>query len=538
MVDTEQQTREHVSRIYADLSRPEAFPEDVGEVSIEETHISIVFLVGDSVYKIKRPVDFGFLDFSTLEKRKFYGEEEVRLNSRLTYDVYYGVVPVTDNNGRYQIGGDGPVKEWAVKMRRLPDEGVLADLVKKGTADEHVLNRVVERLVAFYPKAATGENVDEWGTAEAVGFNIQENVDQSKPYLNKFIAPTQLDLIDKASKAFLTGQADLMQQRVDTGKIRDGHGDLHLKHIIIEGPRPEQLQIIDGVEFNPRIRCGDIAMDVAFLAMDLDFQRRPDLANHFINQLTERMDDKDMPRLVQFYKAYRAHVRAKVACFMSDNIAPELEEFVAVRSEIESYIDLATSYLVKARRPAVVIVGGLSGTGKSVLARRIARTLEAQWLSSDRIRKEITGHEPSDRLTDAYGSGIYSPEISQETYDTLISRGVSAASSGKSVVIDATFLDEEWRARARDAFKVVDADLQFVECWAPAEIVAQRLEDRQSDEDEASDAGSNIYEVQRERYGDQMSQVKDLNHIVIDTNRTSAEAFDDVLKTLDLVPRQ
>ncbi|MEX2426383.1 MAG: AAA family ATPase [Thermomicrobiaceae bacterium] len=538
MVDTDQETREHVSRIYADLSRPEAFPEDATEVSIEETHISIVFLVGDTVYKIKRPVDFGFLDFSTLEKRKFYGEEEVRLNSRLTYDVYHGVVPVTDDNGRYKIEGDGPVKEWAVKMRRLPDEGVLAELVKQGTADEHVLNRVVERLVAFYPKADTGENVDEWGSAEAVGFNIQENVDQSQPYVNKFIAPTQLDLIDKASKAFLTGQADLMQKRVDTGKIRDGHGDLHLKHIIIEGPRPEQLQIIDGVEFNPRIRCGDIAMDVAFLAMDLDFHRRPDLANHFIDQLTERMDDKDMPRLVQFYKAYRAHVRAKVACFMSENIAPELEEFVAIRGEIENYIDLATSYLVKAKRPAVVIIGGLSGTGKSVLARRIARTLEAVWLSSDRIRKEITGYSPHDRLTDEYGSGIYSPEISQETYDTLISRGVSAASSGKSVVIDATFLDEDWRSRARDAFNIVDADLQFVECWAPAEVVAQRLEERQSDEDEASDAGSSIYEVQRERYGEQMAKVKDLKHIVVDTNRTSAEAFDDVLKVLDLVPRQ
>jgi uncharacterized protein len=538
MVDADQETREHVSRIYADLSRPEAFPGDVNEVSIEETHISIVFLVGDTVYKIKRPVDFGFLDFSTLEKRKFYGEEEVRLNSRLTHDVYLGVVPVTDVNGRYQIGGDGPVKEWAVKMRRLPDEGVLAEMVKDDTADEYVLNRVVERLVAFYPKADTGEGVDEWGTAEAVGFNIQENVDQSQPYVNKFIAPTQLDLIDKASKAFLTGQADLMQKRVDTGKIRDGHGDLHLKHIIIEGPRPEQLQIIDGVEFNPRIRCGDIAMDVAFLAMDLDFQRRPDLANHFIEKLTQRMEDPDLPRLVQFYKAYRAHVRAKVACFMSENIAPEMEEFVAIRSEIERYIDLATSYLVKPKRPAVVIVGGLSGTGKSVLARRIARTLEAKWLSSDRIRKEITGHDPSDRLTDTYGSGIYSPEISKETYDTMISRGVSAAASGKSVVLDATFLDEEWRERARDAFKVVDADLQFVECWCPPEVVAKRLVERQTDEEEASDAVATIYEEQRERYGDQMTKVRNLEHILVDTNRADAEAFDDVLKVLDLVPRQ
>lgn len=538
MVDSEQQTREHVSRIYADLSRPEAYPEQVDEVTIEETHISIVFLVGDTVYKVKRPVDFGFLDFSTLEKRKYYAEEEVRLNSRLTYDVYQGVVPIADVNGRYQVNGDGPIVEYAVKMRRLPDDCVLADMVKRGEADEHVLNRVVERLVAFYPNADTGEGVNEWGTAEAVGFNIQENVDQSQPYVNKFIAPTQLDLIDRASKAFLTGKADLMQKRVDTGKIRDGHGDLHLKHIVVEGPRPEQLQIIDGVEFNPRIRCGDIAMDVAFLAMDLDFQRRPDLANHFIAQLTERMDDQDLPALVQFYKAYRAHVRAKVACFMSDNIAPELEEFVAIRSEIERYIDLATSYLVKPTRPTVVIVGGLSGTGKSVLARRVARTLEADWLSSDNIRKEITGHDPRERLGDEYGSGIYSPEVTQETYSTLISRAVTATSHGRSVVLDATFLDEDWRKHARDAFSVVDADLQFVECWCPPEVVEQRLEERQQDTEEASDAGAEIYRNQRDRYGEQMTQVKDLRHLVVDTNRTSAESFEDVLKVLDLVPRQ
>jgi uncharacterized protein len=538
MVDSDQEIREHVSRIYADLSRPDAFPEQVDEVTIEETHISIVFLVGDTVYKVKRPVDFGFLDFSTLEKRKFYCEEEIRLNQRLTHDVYLDVVPVTDINGRYQIGGDGPVTEYAVKMRRLPDDGILAAMLDRGEVDEYVLGRVAERLVHFYPNAATGEGVDEWGTAEAVGFNIQENVDQSRPYVDRFIAPTQLDLIDRASKAYLASEASLFAKRVADGKIREGHGDLHLKHICIEGPRPEQLQIIDCVEFNPRIRCGDIAVDVAFLAMDLDFQRRPDLASFFIERLTERLSDADLPRLVQFYKAYRAHVRAKVACFMSDNVAPELEEFVAIRSEIERYIDLATSYLVEPKRPTVVLVGGLSGTGKSVLARRIARTLEARWLSSDNLRKEITGHDPTERLGDDYEKGIYSKDVTQEMYDTLISRAVTAAADGKSVVVDATFLDEEWRRRARDAFAIVDADLHFVECHCPPGVVVQRLEHRESDIGEPSDAVASIYREQRERYGDQMVQVQNMNHLVVNTDRPNAQAFEEVLRALDLAPRQ
>jgi uncharacterized protein len=534
MIDAEQLAREHLSRIYADLSRPDAFPERPERVEIEETHISIVFLVGDVVYKVKKPVDFGFLDFSTLEKREFYCREELRLNQRLTSNVYLDVVPIRDDDGRLSLRGDGPVCEYAVKMRRLPDDAILSNLLDRGQAVNHSVDRVAARLATFYEIAETGPGVDEWGSAEAVAFNIQENVDQSQPYVGRFIAPTQLRLIRDASSAFLHDEAELFQARVDAGKIREGHGDLHLKHIYFEGPAPEQLQIIDCVEFNPRIRCLDIATDIAFLAMDLDYRKRPDLAERFIAQMTDRLHDPDLPRLVQFFKAYRAHIRAKVACFLSDEIPPELPEFVAVRSEIESYIDLATSYLVTAPRPLLLLVGGLSGTGKSVVARRLARVLEAQHLSSDIVRKEIAGHEPADRLAAPFGQGIYESSRTADTYQMLISRGQAILESGRSVVLDATFLDEHWRQRARDAFDAVDCDLLFIECACPPHVVYQRLEQRVSDADRASDADKMIYERQRERYGDTMVQLRDMAHLVVDTDRPSALALDEILQCVEL----
>jgi uncharacterized protein len=537
MVDLEQMAREHLARIYADLSRPDAFPEKPETVEIEETHISIVFLAGDVVYKVKKPVDFGFLDFSTLEKREFYCREELRLNQRLTHEVYLDVVPIRDVGGHLSLHGDGPIEEYAVKMRRLPDDAILGNLIDRNQAGEEAISRVAARLADFYQVAETGPGVDEWGTAQAVGFNIEENVDQSRPYIDRFIAPTQLSLIDEASRAFLEQEAELFRKRVEGGKIREGHGDLHLKHICIEGPEPDQLQIIDCVEFNPRIRCLDVATDIAFLAMDLDYRKRPELAEHLVGRMTELTRDPDLPRLVQFFKAYRAHVRAKVACFLSDDMAPELPDFVAVRSEIESYIDLATSYLVTTRRPLLLVVGGLSGTGKSVLARRLARILGGAHISSDIVRKEMSGHEPATPLAAPYGAGIYESSVTADTYQALIDRGREIIESGQSAILDATFLDEHWRGRARDAVELLDCDLLFVECACPPDIVLQRLEQRITSADQASDADKAIYQRQRERYGDTMVQLRDMSHMVVETDRPSALALDEVLRRIDLVYR-
>jgi aminoglycoside phosphotransferase family enzyme/predicted kinase len=537
MVDPEEAARDHLSRIIADLSRPEAYPDPVDVVELEETHASAVFLAGDYVYKVKKPVDFGFLDFSTLERRRFFTEEEVRLNQRLTHDVYLGVVPLVEVGGRLQLFGEGPAVEYAAKMRRLPDDRMLSALLAKGQAGEEIFVAVAERLSRFYSEAATGPGIDEWGTTAAVWRNIRENLEQTGPYLGTIIAPFQLQLIEEVSSRFLNQESDRFAERIACGMIREGHGDLHLAHICVEGPAPANLQIIDCIEFNPRLRCGDIAVDVAFLAMDLDYHGHPELASAFVDHLSRQLQDPDLSRLVHFFSIYRAYVRAKVACFRSNELAPEMPEYLVVKREAERYIDLATSYIVEPETPTMFLVGGLSGTGKSVVARRLARSLDATLVSSDVVRKELAGLPPETRVPVKYGTGIYTPEHTERTYETILERAGEILASGRSVVLDATFLDSHWRERAHDVASSTGADVLLIECRCPPTVVYERLERRARVASEASDADWAVYQRQRERFGDTLVRVVEMPCIAINTDQSSSLILDTILSSLRLRKR-
>lgn len=537
MIDQEATVREHVARLIADLSRSEAYPYAVELVALEETHISLAFLAGDFVYKVKKPVNFGFLDFSTLEQRRFFCEEELRLNRRLTHGVYLEVVPVVEAGGRLQFGGPGPVSDYAVKMRRLADENMLRFKVDNNTVEDDTLVALADRLTAFYAEAATGPGVDEWGTTEAVWRNIEENIVQSQPYAGPIAAPAQLQIIDEASRDFLRENEDLFQARIAAGRVREGHGDLHLAHICVEGPGPDGLQIIDGLEFNPRLRCGDVAIDIAFLAMDLTYHGRPDLAERMVDLLAERLEDPDLSRLVQFFSIYRAHVRAKVACFRSDELAPELPEFFVVRNEAARYFDLAVSYIVEPRRPTLFLVGGLSGTGKSVISRRLARSLGTGLVSSDSVRLELAGRRTEDRRTVEYGTGIYTEDFTQRTYEMLFERARQELAAGRSVVLDATFLNPRWREQSRDLSLELDVEMLFIECQAPADVVRSRLTRRAKELYESSEADWAIYQQQRARYGDSVTDISNVPQIQLDTNRPMGDVFDVLLSQLDLKRR-
>lgn len=537
MVDPEEAARDHLSRIIADLSRPEAYPDPVEAIELEETHASAVFLTSDFAYKLKKPVDFGFLDFSTLERRHFFAHEEIRLNQRLTRDVYLGVVPVVEVGGRLQVFGEGPAVEYAVKMRRLPDDRMLSALLTKGEAGEEIFAAVAERLSRFYSEAATGPGIDEWGTAAAVWRNIRENLDQTEPYQRTIIAPFQLQLIEDVSTRFLDQESDCFAERAARGMIREGHGDLHLAHICVEDANLADLQILDCIEFNPRLRCGDIAVDAAFLAMDLDYHGHRELARSFIDHLSQRLQDPDLARLVHFFSIYRAHVRAKVACFRSNELAPEMPEYLVVKREAERYIDLATSYMVEPEVPTMFLVGGLSGTGKSVVARRLARSLDATLVSSDVVRKELAGLAPEVRVPVKYGTGIYSPEHTERTYETMLERARSLLAAGRSVVLDATFLDSQWHERAHEVASSTGADVLLIECRCPAAVVYERLERRARVASEPSDADWTVYQRQRERFGDTLVRVLEMPCIAINTDQSSALILDTILSSLRLRQR-
>lgn len=319
--------------------------------------------------------------------------------------------------------------------------------------------------------------------------------------------------------------------------MREGHGDLHLEHICVEAPGVEGLQILDCIEFSPRLRCGDVAFDIAFLAMDLDYRGEHRLAARFVDLMSDRLSDPDLRRLVQFFAIERAHVRNKVACFRTDELAPELEEFYAVRGEAERYIDLATSYIVEPARPTVFMVGGLSGTGKSVVSRRLARAIGARLVSSDSIRLELAGREPGDRRPASYGEGIYSAEFNTRTYETMFERGRAALAAGRSVVFDATFLDPRWRARGREVAEAAGADLYLIECQCPPDIVRDRLARRARELFEPSEADWSIYQKQRARYGAALAAVAEKDgapDLVVQTNRPTSRILEEILTSIAL----
>ncbi len=536
MVDAEAAAREHISRLIADLGRSEAYPYPVVSIALEETHASLAFLSGDFVYKVKKPVDFGFLDFSTLERRKFFCEEELRLNRRLSHDVYLEVVPVVEKGGRLAFHGEGPTLDYAVKMRRLDDHQMLGYRLESGHVQREVWSALSERLARFYREAATGDGVNEWGTLPIVWRNIEENLEQSAPYEGKIVAPTQLKLIDEVSREFLDREKSLLERRLEAGKVREGHGDLHLAHIYVEAPGSDGLQIIDCIDFNPRLRCLDVAVDIAFLAMDLDYHGHPDLARHIVDLLSADLEDADLPRLVQFFSIYRAHVRAKVACFRSDEIAPELPEFFAVRNEAERYFDLATSYIVELRRPSLILVGGLSGTGKSVISRRLARSVGAGLVSSDSIRLELAEKNPSERQTVDYGTGIYTDEFNEMTYERMFERAEEVLRDGRSAVLDATFLNPRWRERAATLARETSTDVLLIECQCPPDVARERLVKRARELLEPSEADWAIYQEQRHRYGESLSDVQ-LPMLTLQTDQPSAMIVDSLLQQLDLQRR-
>jgi hypothetical protein len=306
-----------------------------------QTHISYVLLAGAYVYKIKKPVDFGFLDFTTLAKRKFYCEEELRLNRRLCPEIYLEVVPVKARGRKFYLGGDlGQPVEYAVKMVRMPEERMMNRLISAGNLTAEMLDRIIEVLGPFYRQAAAGAEVSKAGSPAAVGRNFRENFQQTEGLIDgRALSRPQFAKICAYAKDFLR-RDEVFRQRQDEGRIRDGHGDLHSANICLA----EQVYIFDCIEFNPRLRYCDVACDVAFLAMDLDYHGLEELAAYFIAGFVEQVADPGLFTMLDFYKCYRAYVRGKIGLFTAQ--APEVDEATRAGSleQAGRYFKLAERY--------------------------------------------------------------------------------------------------------------------------------------------------------------------------------------------------
>ena len=323
------------------LLRPEAYPEPPGEIHLLQTHISFVIITGQYVYKIKKPVDFGFLDFTTLDKRRFYCRQELDLNRRLSTDVYLDVVEITMEGRQVHCGGKGETVDYAIKMRRLPEEKKMFNLLKEGKVDINTMERVARVIADFHAGAETSREITSTGGLETVKKNVQENFSQTKKYIGTTLSEDEYRLIRTYSENFIEDKKGLFLKRMEEGRIRDCHGDIHMEHVYIMNGN---IYIIDCIEFNDRFRYSDVAADVAFLAMDLDYYGHYGLSETLIKRYEKFSNDPEIEEFVNFYKCYRAYVRGKVDSFELDDPNLEVKEKEKIRGIASKYFKLAARY--------------------------------------------------------------------------------------------------------------------------------------------------------------------------------------------------
>jgi len=323
------------------LLNPEAYPHKPQKMELVQTQMSFIFLTGEYVYKIKKPVNLGYLDYTTLEKRHFFCHQELELNRRLCPGAYLDVVPIVGEKDGLRIEGRGKAIEYAVKMKQLPQERMMDVLLPRGQVTLEMVARVAEKLADFHKKAETSQEIAAFGRLDVVRQNTDENFAQTEKYIGTSITAEEYQHIKNYTNDFIDSSASLFDKRVREGKIRDCHGDLHAAHVCFT----DDICIYDCIEFNDRFRYSDVASEIAFLAMDLDRYQQAGLSRHLVNTYVGLGRDEELLKLLNFYKCYRAYIRGKVESFKLDDLYIPEEEKAKVLTAAQSYFELAESYV-------------------------------------------------------------------------------------------------------------------------------------------------------------------------------------------------
>lgn len=471
--------------LIAALQNPALYPHPVTAFNVIETHISWVVLTGEYAYKIKKPVSFGFLDFTDLKAREHFCSEELRLNQRLTKGLYLDVVPITGRPEAPQISGEGPVIEYAIKMREFPQSQLLSEIEKRGELTEQHIDALAEQIARFHLSAPVVDASNELGSPDAVMAPVRQNFEQIRPMLEHAQDLAQLDHLEAWAEEHFARLHPLFERRKAEGFIRECHGDIYLANVTqLDG----QVVLFDCIEFNEPFRMTDVIADTAFLAMDLEDRKHKTLARRFINAYFEMTGDYDGLHVLPFYKAYRAMVRAKVNLFQYGQTSDPAQK-AEILARYRNYASLAESYCA-IPYCLLAITHGVSAVGKSSAALKLVEALGAIRIRSDVERKRL--------IQDATPDVLYSAESGKATYDRLHHLAADILQASYPVVLDATYLKQAQREAAAQVAETAAVPFLIIDCHAPDTVIAQWLAERQAEGRDPSDATLAVVQAQQQ----------------------------------------
>ncbi|WP_126454702.1 AAA family ATPase [Sulfuriflexus mobilis] len=479
------------------MMQPALYGAPVEKCQLIETHISWVILTGPYAYKIKKPVNLGFLDFSTLEKRHLYCDEEVRLNRRLAADIYLEVVPITGSAEQPCLAGKGEVIEYAVKMLEFPQQIQLDRLLDAGGLQGRHIDAIATMIADFHNNIAVADKSMVYGSPERILKPVVENFthirEQLGQQLETYACSPILDALQQWSEKSFRDLRPLFAARKDGGYIRECHGDLHLRNLAWIADAPLAF---DCIEFNPDLRWIDVISEVAFLTMDLQARQQPGLAQRFLNAYLEKTGDYAGVRVLPFYLLYRAMVRAKVDAIRACQAGITDEEKAEAEEGLADYLRLGQSS-IQPRSPRLMITRGMSASGKTSLTQPLLEALAALRIRSDVERKRLFGIEAEQAAHAETGAGIYTAEATQRTYNKLAELAGDVIDAGYPVIIDATFQKYEQRERFRQLAEAKKVPYVILEFTASAETLRQRIVSREKG---ASDADLAVLEQQMKHW--------------------------------------
>ncbi len=472
------------------------FGHPVDSIRVVETHISFVLLTGRYAYKIKKPVDLGFLDFSTLERRKHFCEEELRLNKRLAPDLYVDVVPICGSVDAPVLGGEDAPLEYCVRMRQFDTRQEIDRLLAEEAVTAPHFDRLAADLAAFHDAVDVAGPDSEFGDRASLRRQVMDNFDQCEPCRARLEVPQRFERLRAWSEASLERLDDRFGERKRDGHVRECHGDLHAANMVLVDGR---IVAFDCLEFSPRLRWIDTMSEIAFVLMDLDFRARPDLARRFLNRYLEHGGDYAGLSVLRHYLAYRAMVRAKVACIRLRQEGAGEGERAHALAEFRDHVGLAARYAERPPSPWLAVTHGLSGSGKTFVTDAVLERIDAVRVRSDVERKRLHGLAPAQRSGSGLDEGLYRRQASAATYERLERVAEQIVLAGYPAIVDATFLERAQRHAMRRLAERLGVPFVILEFVAPYEVLARRVGARLAGTADASEATLEVLARQRDR---------------------------------------